>query len=965
MNNLPRIGSAAYGPKVSRIGRSRPVAAPGKNLLQTLTVSILALWIAMLQPRPAPAANVYVVLSSDTSIWNTISGGLRVFENEFNFRVFTRRDAVMAGIFDPEFRAAHVDSAGQPFKITWFMLGGAYFTSGINTNSISTTYLIRRFWEPQILRDGDEVAYHFHHYNFTGSSWDMADTFLERTWDFDWTFSQALIDQSLYTVSFRSGWNYIDTPYENYLEAWIPFRLEGGGWMKNYVPYHPSFANYRQPGTMKGWEARHIYTKSFTPTVAGPIFAAAEAGQDQVVCIWSHENESDFVEQMADVDQVLQWAWADHPGAPFFYLTAREAMVRFQLGEAGEASEVGEKMRTDNHGQPRTNTDSATNPDADGRPAMPQAQSAPRRVLQFAAPPTRQSVPKSVSPSVSLSVSSAATTQTIVADNDFGPPDYTETGTWGTSSSVGYNGGTYRFRVAGSASTATWIAHIPEAGYYDLYNAFLPGSNRANRVRYVVRVPGGDEEIFVNQNGSGPVVERFMGRFLLEAGDLSVTLDAAGSQGATGSMVISDALLFHWAIEQAPLPLDRIVVDNDAGPPAYTETGSWTLSSTKGFNGGVYRYANAGAASTATWNALIPRAGYYDGYAAFLPGANRVELARFVIHGEEGDQAFYVNQRGSESGGVEERLIGRSYLAPGAASVTLDAAGSVGYAGTAVISDAVVFLWADEQVPLPSPTPTPSPTPSPTPPPTITPLPPLPPSVLAPPLLQLSPITRDTRTTVTIVSDPGIYPVQPWVAIRTYQDEYSRLDATPLSPGRWVFSYDNTQVDTAVVGVCDIRGNTAIAEPRDGSRRISTQSEFDRCHPRNIDTLTRANQATLEKTEGAGAADAYVTSGTLLYTFDARRPVHWTGTRVEGAIPAGTFVRVRCRFADQEAELAGRPWTPYYDAPLAQFPDPPLARMIQCEILLESDSTATPVLEAFEVLYQTPDPMGQTSLILF
>ncbi|MDX1450874.1 MAG: hypothetical protein R3246_17620, partial [Acidimicrobiia bacterium] len=55
-----------------------------------------------------------------------------------------------------------------------------------------------------------------------------------------------------------------------------------------------------------------------------------------------------------------------------------------------------------------------------------------------------------------------------VLDDDNGPPEYTETGSWTTSGSTGYNGGTYRFATAGGAHTATWSIDLPVAGDYEV-----------------------------------------------------------------------------------------------------------------------------------------------------------------------------------------------------------------------------------------------------------------------------------------------------------------------------------------------------------------------------------------------------------------------------------------------------------------------------------------------------------------
>ncbi|MBN1903118.1 hypothetical protein JW926_17485 [Candidatus Sumerlaeota bacterium] len=580
------------------------------------------------------ANTVYVVLSSDTSIWWNASGGndAYTYENEFDFDVFSNPEGVFKDVMDEGFRNSHTDSAGKPFKISWFMHGGGWFQKGVNANAITTTYLIKKYWEPELIFWGDEITYHFHHFKWNGSAWVMANSFGDTAWDFDWTMSQMIIDEQVYPISFRSGWNYMDNEYQNYLEPWIPFRMEGAAGMTDCTPYHPSFTNYKVPGDMKGWEARHYYMNGFSVSTSNSFFNAASQGKDQVVCIWSHQNEGDFIQQIANVDQALHSSWNNYPEVNFFYCGAKEAMTFYQI----------------------------YNPEPGG---------------------------------TLFSASSSA--DTIVLDNDDGAPVYIESGAWTTSGSTGYNGGTYRFAWSGDASQATWNVDIPLSGYYDLSYAFLKSSNRVTSARFIVRASDGEYWVYINQNGS--VVE------------------------------------------------------------------------------------------------------------------------------------------------MGEEPLGRFHFNDGATSITLDAEASLP-SGGAVISDAVIINWAPEQDPTPIPTPSPTPSPTPTPKPTITPLPS--PTPTHPPLHLLTNFD-DHYATVTVQTSPDIYQLQPWVAVRNYDDIYSRMDTQKIAADTWRFSYDKTQIDTAVVSVCDIYGNVSMKEVRDGSRRITTQSEFHRCNPQNVNIEYYADKAML------------------------------------------------------------------------------------------------------------------------
>ncbi|HEQ60497.1 MAG TPA: hypothetical protein ENN74_02700, partial [Firmicutes bacterium] len=306
-----------------------------KKATYCLTLCFLSVVLA----PSAPSQTVYVIPSCDTSIWDNTSGGNVHYNyiNEFDFDVFTNRHAVVAEVMSATFRNAHQDSVGQPFVLSWFMHGGGWFHLGTNTTAITPLYLIREYWGPQLEQWGDELAYHYHHFDWNGSQWVMADTFLEYLWDFEGTLAQMVIDEALYPVSFRSGWNYMDNSYQHELEKWMPYRLEGGSWMASAVPYHPSFADYRVPGTMKGWEVRHYYTGSFSQSVSDQMFSTAAAGTDQVVCIWSHQNEPTFPQQWDGVHTRLENSAAAYPSVQFLYGTARETMRQWQGASDFEA----------------------------------------------------------------------------------------------------------------------------------------------------------------------------------------------------------------------------------------------------------------------------------------------------------------------------------------------------------------------------------------------------------------------------------------------------------------------------------------------------------------------------------------------------------------------------------------------------------------------------------------------------
>ncbi|HEU4418191.1 MAG TPA: GerMN domain-containing protein, partial [Planctomycetota bacterium] len=97
----------------------------------------------------------------------------------------------------------------------------------------------------------------------------------------------------------------------------------------------------------------------------------------------------------------------------------------------------------------------------------------------------------------------------------------------------------------------------------------------------------------------------------------------------------------HGEVDQDPL------VDNDAGAPGYSETGSWTTSASSGYNGGGYRFVGTGATetATATWNIPVAEDGLYPVFAWYRASGNRTAAANYRIHHTGGIGTATVDQQ--------------------------------------------------------------------------------------------------------------------------------------------------------------------------------------------------------------------------------------------------------------------------------------------------------------------------------
>ena len=134
----------------------------------------------------------------------------------------------------------------------------------------------------------------------------------------------------------------------------------------------------------------------------------------------------------------------------------------------------------------------------------------------------------------------------IIVDNDGGAPGYTTTGTWATSTTPGYAGGTYQWTSTYSTrtATATWTPDLPEAGWYPVWVWYRHAINRPSDSRYEIHHAGGVTPISISQEIHG-MTWRYLGEYYFEAGTAGhVTLINQSDDYDPSQAVIADAIRF-------------------------------------------------------------------------------------------------------------------------------------------------------------------------------------------------------------------------------------------------------------------------------------------------------------------------------------------------------------------------------------------------------------------------------------
>ncbi|HSA09576.1 MAG TPA: immunoglobulin domain-containing protein [Candidatus Paceibacterota bacterium] len=565
--------------------------------------------------RGQAPGTVYLVLGSDTAIWEGMDTSR--YHCHYNIGLYTNQSRNAYKVMDAAWRNTMVDSYGQAMKFTWWMMAGQIFRYADNTDvpvpNTMTLHLMKQYHGAAIAQFGDELTLHYHTFawtNYSGGApaWVQAESFLECQDDFDFAVAQFLLEEGVYPVSFRSGWEWMSNDYQNHLNLLLPFSLEAN-WWKVWVPYHPSPTNYRVAGDGKGWNARCIYMANISQAQMNGMFAEAAAGADQVACIWAHLPEVDFLTNAANVHAKAHIAAGTYPTVNFRYCTAVEAMQRWlqTTGEAAPQLDVIEEIQGD-WLTLKLNTDKPifqAQPFVAYKDIYKQTAIVPCAATGSNSWSARVPCPRSGLCKVGIAVTDDSghlttriipyfdipepppppTNVEVVVDN----PDATMAGSWiyATSSSDKY-GPDYRYKTQGDGSACLqFTPSIPAAGDYQVCEWHPQGGNRTTNAPYIITYDGGQQTCYVNQKINGGVWN-ILGTFHFSGGTAGNVKITDGFPD-TGQVVLADAIRFAQPVQMPPVilspPLSQTINAGDAASFFVLPSGTTPMAFQWQFNG--------------------------------------------------------------------------------------------------------------------------------------------------------------------------------------------------------------------------------------------------------------------------------------------------------------------------------------------------------------------------------------------
>lgn len=263
-------------------------------------------------------------------------------------------DAMLGETLSVEYRNRLLDSFGGGWIYNWHCLDHVGFTENPRHRDIGYHNVFDHYRSILERTGSTQDGIHFHHHPvaFSGVAIHQASAYFSNGGEIYRILARRILDRQWFPAVFRPGFHTTRPDSHWFMEQHIPFDYANqsgsapdpgqrdladgrfGDWRRapqDWTPYHPDHDDYQRPGRCRRWIARclNIGTRHglLTQAAVDQAFAQAAAGQPTVLAFTCH----DFRDMRPPIDGVrtmLHDAAARHPGVPFRFCEAREAIRR-------------------------------------------------------------------------------------------------------------------------------------------------------------------------------------------------------------------------------------------------------------------------------------------------------------------------------------------------------------------------------------------------------------------------------------------------------------------------------------------------------------------------------------------------------------------------------------------------------------------------------------------------------------
>jgi len=229
---------------------------------------------------------------------------------------------------------------------------------------------------------------------------------------------------------------------------------------------------------------------------------------------------------------------------------------------------------------------------------------------------------------------------------DNGGSGYSESGTWGTSSSSGFYGSSSRWALVFNQpnNEATFAPNLSQSGQYEVYVWWVAGSNRSSGARLEINHLEGQSVYTANQeqNGGQWVLAGTYNFAAGTGGNVKWTSDGSLNDGSSGTVISSDAARF---VRIGDVVIQDVVTDNS--DPGFSASSNWFPStSVSGYLGSNYHARAAEATGDAAgYTQTLPVAGSYEVWARWTAAGNRATATPYIVYHNGGSTTIFANQQ--------------------------------------------------------------------------------------------------------------------------------------------------------------------------------------------------------------------------------------------------------------------------------------------------------------------------------